>query len=135
MLPSLSSSASARLMTLALPLWATAACQPLGMAPTSGKVISVSHAKATVSAIKSRPRRFGELTITSASPNRLFESRKDCSIQPRCQYQEAATWASLRLVARYHGSFGCLRRGTLARLLGTLQHSATLIQRSRGRPW
>src|SRR3954447_24272483 len=98
------------------------------MTPTSGKAISVSHAKATVSAIRSRPRRFGELTITLASPNRLFESRKGCSIQPRCQYQEALTWASLRLVAKYHGSPGCLRRGSLARLLGILQHSARLIQ-------
>jgi hypothetical protein len=90
MVPSLSSSASAKLMTLALPLWATAVCQRRGIAPTSGSPINVSHAKATVSAIKRRPRRLGQPTITSASPKRPFESLKDCSIQPRCQYHDAA---------------------------------------------
>ena len=76
-----------------------------------------------------------EPTLTRASPNRLFESLKLCSTQPLCQYQEAALFAFFRLVAKYQGSSGCLRLGFLARLLGTLQHKATLIMRSRGRPW
>ena len=55
-----------------------------------------------------RERRFGQ--PTRPNPKRLFESLKDCSFQPLCRYQEAAILASLRLVARYHGSAGCLWR-------------------------
>lgn len=118
MFPSLSSNSSARLMTLALPLWATAECQPLDITPTSGNPISVNHPNAAaVSAIKRQLSRSGQPPVTSSSPKRPLESRKDCSIQPRCQYHEAALWASFRLVAtRYQGSSGSLRRESLARL-------------------
>src|SRR3954451_14372917 len=105
------------------------------MTPTSGSPISVSHANATVSATSSRLRRSGQLTITSANPKRPLESLKDCSIQPHCQYHEAALWASFKLVARYQGFSGRLRRGSLARLLGILQHKPTLMKQSRRRPW
>jgi hypothetical protein len=88
-----------------------------------------------VSAISSRPSHSGEPTRTPAKPKRLFASLKDCSIQPRCHYQEAALRALPRLVASYQGSLGCLRRGFFARLLDTLQHKATLSTIVRGRPW
>lgn len=74
-----------------------------------GSAISVSHDSAMVSAMSKRPRRSGELTLTPLRPKRLFESLNDCSIYPLCQYHEAALFALLRLVARYHGSSGCLR--------------------------
>lgn len=100
-----------------------------------GSAIKVSHESAIVSAINSRSRRSGEPTLASLSPKRLLASLKDCTIQPLCQYHEAALLALQRLVVRYHGSSGRLRRGLFARLLGTLKHRATLSMRSRGRPW
>lgn len=105
------------LITLALPQATTEARNPPGRTPLPGSAIKVSHESAMVSAIKSRSKRSGDATLASLSPKRLFESLKDCSIQPLCQYHEAATLAVERLVARYHGSSGRLRRGSFARLL------------------
>ncbi len=122
-------------VTLTRPQALTALRKPSGNRPLSGSPISESHVRATLSAISRRLRRPGQPTRTRANPKRLLESLKDCSIQPRCHYQEAAILASAKLVARYQGSSGCLRRGSFARLLETLQHSATFVSSSRGRPW
>lgn len=86
-----------------------------------------------LSAISRRESRFGQTARTRANPKRLFESLKDCSIQPLCQYHEAALLALFKLVTSYQGSSGCSRRGFFARLLEILQHNATFISSSRGR--
>jgi len=78
---------------------------------------------------------FRRANLDSCQTKGLFESLKLCSIQPLCQYHEAALLGSLSLVARYHGSLGTLRQGSLILLFGTLKHRATLIQKSRGRSW
>lgn len=123
-------------MTLALPQATTEERKPSGKrTPPSGNPISVSHERAMVSAMSSRPRRRGQPTLTLASPKRPFASLKDCSIHPLYQYQEMALLASSKLVAKYQGSSGCSRRGFLARLFEILQHNATLIESSRGRLW
>src|SRR5215213_1650435 len=123
-------------MTLALPQALTEERKPSGTTPQPlGNPISVSHERAMVSVIKSRLKRCGEPTPTPFNPKRLFASLKGCSIQSLCQYHEAALRADPRLVATYQGSSGCLPRGSTARLFGTLQHKATLIQISRGRSW
>ena len=85
-----SSKESARLMMLARPQAITEERKPSGTTPLSGSLISVSHERAMVSPMSSRQRRFGQPTRTRANPKRLLESLKDCSIQPRCQYQDAA---------------------------------------------
>src|SRR3954471_16462361 len=133
--PSFSNSESATLITLARPHALTVARKPPRRTPPSGSPINVSHERAIVSPINIRLKRSGQPTLTRASPKRLLASLKLCSIQPLCQYHEAALFGSSRLVAKYQGSPGCLRRGFLARLLDTFQHRARLIRNSRGRPW
>lgn len=71
----------------------------------SGEAAKVSHEKATTRAIRRRLRRSGQPTRNLASPKqRLFESLKDCSIQPRYRYQLAAllallgSWPNTRLL-------------------------------------
>ena len=82
MFPRSSNSASAVLITLARPQAATAERKPRGTTPPSGNPISVSHERATLSAISKRERRSGQPTGTRANPKRLLASLKDCSIHP-----------------------------------------------------
>jgi hypothetical protein len=122
-------------ITLDVPQATTAERKLSPTTPPSDNPISVSHEHAMLSAIRRRERRLGQPTRTRANPKRLLASLKNCSIHPLCLYQVAALLASLRLVASYQGSLGCSRRGFFARLLEILQHNATFIGSSRGRPW
>jgi hypothetical protein len=106
-----------------------------GRCAISGSAIKVSQQSEIVSAISSRLKRSAELTLTLLRSKRLFESLRDCSTQPLCQYHEAAALAMARLVARYQDSSGALRRAFLALLFDTLQQRTTLIRTSWGRPW